>query len=121
MKVADLDKAVEAELDAFYGASLSDLREAAKAAGKAAVKELKRTSPGKKYPKAWKSKQENTRTGTQVTVYNDGLYMLAHLLEYGHPKTGGGRVPGQVHIKPVETMATQKMEEEFTRRLENGT
>lgn len=120
MKVADLDKAVADELDEFYMGTLEDMREAAKAAGKAAVKQLKNTSPGTKYPKGWKSKQENTRTGTTVTIYNAKLYMLAHLLEYGHPKTNGGRVPGQVHIKPVETAAMQAFEDDFIRREQNG-
>lgn len=119
--VDSLDKAVEAELDDFFNVSLEDLREAAKAAGKAAVKELKAKSPGDKYPKGWSSKAENSRTGANVIVYNKDRYMLAHLLEYGHPKVNGGRVPGQVHIQPVETMAGNKFEEELKRRIESGT
>ncbi|MBO7681380.1 MAG: HK97 gp10 family phage protein, partial [Clostridia bacterium] len=94
---------------------------AAKAAGEAAVKELKAKSPGDKYPKGWSSKAENSRTGANVIVYNKDRYMLAHLLEYGHPKVNGGRVPGQVHIQPVETMAGNKFEEELKRRIESGT
>lgn len=120
MKVDDLGKAVEAELDDFFNASIDDMREAAKAAGKAAVKELKAKSPGKtgRYAKGWTSKAEDTRTGTTVIVYNKDRYMLAHLLEYGHPKVNGGRVAGQVHIQPVETAARNKFEEELKRRIE---
>ena len=120
MKIYELDKAVEAELDQFFNASVEDMKEAAKAAGKAAVKELKASSPGTKYPKGWKVYQENTRTGTNVTVYNDGYYMLAHLLEYGHPKTGGGRVPGKVHIQPAEKTAMNTFEQELTRRINDA-
>lgn len=118
-----LADAVQGELDEFFLASVSDLQEAAKAAGKQAVKDLKNTSPGrqKKYARGWKMKAENTRTGANVTIYNDGYYMLAHLLEYGHPKTNGGRVPGQVHIKPVETSAMNQFEKEVKRRVESGT
>lgn len=118
-----LTEAIGAELDQFYLASISDIQEAAKAAGKQAVKDLKNTSPGekKKYAKGWKMKAENTRTGANVTIYNNGYYMLAHLLEYGHPKTGGGRVPGQVHIQPVEKSAMNQFENEFKRRVESGT
>lgn len=121
--VDSLDKAVEAELDGFFNASLEDLGEAAKAAGKAAVRELKNTSPKSRgsYAKGWTSKEEKTRTGTAVTVYNKDRYMLAHLLEYGHPKVNGGRVAGTVHIKPVETAAMNTFETELKRRMESGT
>lgn len=121
--VDSLDKAVEAELDEFFNVSLEDLREAAKAAGKAAVKKLKTDSPGptRKYARGWTSKAENTRTGASVIVYNKDMYMLAHLLEYGHPKVNGGRVPGTVHIQPVETEAKNTFEAELRKRIENGT
>ena len=43
-----------------------------------------------------------------------GLYAtvpgLPHLLEYGHAKRGGGRVPGRAHIKPVEDKITKDFE-----------
>lgn len=119
-KPDDLAKIVGEELDEFYNLSLEDLREAAKAAGKAAVKELKSKSPGDAYPKEWTSKAENPRTGANVIIYNKKKYMLAHLLEYGHPKVNGGRVPGNVHIQPVEKMAKEKFEEELRRRIESG-
>ena len=120
MKPEYLDKAVMNELDMFAGACLEDIREAAKEAGKAAVKTLKNTSPGTKYPKNWKMQVETPRTGASVTVYNDKLYMLAHLLEYGHPKVNGGRVAGHVHIAPAEAAANAAFERELTRRIENG-
>lgn len=118
-----LEEEIGGMLDNFYLASISDIQEAAKAAGKQAVKDLKNTSPGrqKKYARGWKMKAENTRTGANVTIYNDGYYMLAHLLEYGHPKTNGGRVPGQVHIQPVEASAMNQFEKEVRRRVESGT
>lgn len=120
-KVDEIDKAVDDILDDFYGVCVTDLQEAAVAAGKSSAKELKRTSPGEKYPKGWTSKAQNTRTGASVVVYNKDRYMLAHLLEYGHPKINGGRVPGTVHIKPVEEKAMQTFEDEIRKRIENGT
>lgn len=120
-KVDELEKAVDGILDDFYGAAIEDIQAAAEAAGKQAAKELKSTSPGTKYPKGWKVKKEHTRTGASVIVYNDRYYMLAHLLEYGHPKVNGGRVAGQVHIQPVEQSAKKKFEDELKRRMESGT
>lgn len=121
MKPDNLDGVVAGILDDFFNVAIEDMREAAKEAGKTAVKMLKSSSPGKKrkYAKAWRMKEDSPRTGVSVVVYNKDTYMLAHLLEYGHPKTNGGRVPGTVHIKPAETEAMKIFEQELKRRIEN--
>lgn len=78
--------------------------------GKDAVKELKQTSPKRtgKYAKGWTSKVEKERLSTSVSIYNKDRYQLTHLLEKGHAKRGGGRVPGHPHIKPAEEHASDK-------------
>lgn len=68
-----------------------------------------------KYSKGWTSTVETGRLSAQGTVYNAKLPGLPHLLENGHAKRGGGRVPGKVHIAPVE----QQIEETFTKKLED--
>lgn len=85
------------------------------AVAKAGVQELKRTSPRKmrKYAKGWKSQVETSRTGTSVTIYNGEKPWLAHLLENGHAKRGGGRVAPRPHIRPVE----QKLVTEFEKAV----
>lgn len=122
--VDGIDKAIEAELDAFYDVCVVDIQEAAKVAAKQAVKELKAKSPKGhtgEYYKGWTSAQEKTRTGVTATVYNKDRYMIAHLLEYGHAKVNGGRTAPIVHIAPVEKSAGEKFAEELTRRIESAT
>lgn len=121
MKV-ELDEAVMAELDQFAGACVEDIQAAAEVAAKWAKKQVKATSPKKsgEYSKEWSVDKKKSRTGTATTVYNKRLYMLSHLLEYGHAKTNGGRTKAFGFIAPVNDEAQKKFEEELKRRIENG-
>lgn len=64
---------------------------------------------GGHYWKSWKSTVEEGRLGSTAVLYSDMPY-LPHLLEYGHAKRNGGRVPGRAHIKPVEEKLNQVFE-----------
>lgn len=120
-RVSDIDKVVMQELDAFAGACITDIQEAAEEAANWAKKELRATSPKRfgDYAKGWKVQKGRLRTGTRTFVYNSDKYMLSHLLEYGHPTGNGGRTEGRAFIKPVESMANQMFEKEVIRRIEN--
>lgn len=87
-----------------------------------AVKKLKSGSPkGKtgKYAKGWARKVETGRLTVGATVYGkSGTYQLAHLLEHGHAKRGGGRTDSIVHIEPVEQWAIEEAYERIMQRLE---
>lgn len=87
------------------------LEEAQEKAAKDGVKVLKATSPkGKtgKYAKGWRA----TKRGKGWVIHNATRYQIAHLLEKGHAKRGGGRVPGKVHIAPVEEQVIKKFEQD---------
>lgn len=92
--------------------------------GKAAVKQLKKTSPrrpppvGGKYAKSWAMKTEPKvgQPHKRIVHVKAPHYRLAHLLEYGHAKVGGGRVEGIPHIRPAE----EEVIREFTREVEEA-
>lgn len=71
------------------------------------------------YGKSWTTKKvkENSHT-LQMTVHSKNRYQLAHLLEKGHAKRGGGRVQGKPHIAPAEEhgeeMLTNLIKEELS-------
>jgi len=86
--------------------------------GKEAVKRLKQTSPKRygNYAKSWtmKTEPEVGQPHTRIVHVKAPHYRLAHLLEYGHAKVGGGRVEGRPHIRPAE----EEVIREFTREVE---
>ena len=88
--------------------------------GKAAVKRLKQTSPKRygKYAKSWTMKTEKLfgQPHTRIIHAKAPHYRLAHLLEYGHAKAGGGRVEGKPHIRPAE----EEVIREFAREVEEA-
>lgn len=89
---------------------------------KEAVRKLKAESPRGatgKYAKGWTRKMDSKRIQVGATVYGkSGTYQLAHLLEHGHAKRGGGRVKSLVHIAPVEDWAVKEAFDRMVDKLE---
>lgn len=63
------------------------------------------------YAKSWATKKvsENSHK-LEMTVHSKNRYQLAHLLENGHAKRGGGRVSGKPHIAPAEQNGEELLE-----------
>ena len=72
-----------------------------------------------KYAKSWTAKKtkENSHS-LEMTVHSKNRYQLAHLLEKGHAKRGGGRVSGRPHIAPAEENGVQMFENLIEEALE---
>ena len=89
----------------------------------AAVKDLKKTSPRsnltlsrrKHYADNWTKAEETDRIQTpRRVIYNKSpTYRVAHLLENGHAKRGGGRVRAIPHIEPIE----EKLVEDYIEKV----
>lgn len=76
-------------------------------------KEISANAPKKTgtYAKSWTAKKtkENSHS-LEMTVHSKNRYRLAHLLEKGYAKRGGGRVSGRPHIAPAEENGVQMLE-----------
>lgn len=97
-----------------------DMKTAVKNAGKAVKKDIQENAPKRTgaYSKSWtvKTTKENSES-LELTVYSPKKYQLAHLLENGHAKRGGGRVTAKPHIAPAEQLGVEQLKKDIERAL----
>lgn len=100
-----------------------DMKKAVTKAGTTIRKEINANAPKDSgdYAGSWTVKKVKETSNTlELTVHSKNRYQLAHLLEFGRAKRGGGRVSGKSHIAPAEELGVRKLEEEIKRSLQNG-
>lgn len=116
----NLGEAIAEILEEYGDEVQKDMDDVVKDVGKAGVKAIKSASGvfggTGKYRKGWTSQTDTERYGSTVTIYNR-TPGLPHLLENGHAKRGGGRVPGKAHIAPVEQELIKQFEEQIEKAV----
>ena len=123
IKIDELAQAIQDELDDYADVTYEEMSEAVKETGKSVAKDINQRASslfkGDKYASSWVSKEtgKTTRSIT-VTVHSPSQYRIAHLLENGHAKRGGGRVEGRPHIEPAEEAGEKKLEEDLKKAIE---
>ena len=119
VSIEQMADAIEEELLKYNNLAADEVKKAVKKAGKTTKNDINGSAPVRtgKYAKSWRSKvtAEDSQS-ISVTVHSPTRYMLAHLLEHGHAKRGGGRVRAIHHIAPAEEHATT----ELVRDIENA-
>lgn len=73
----------------------------------------------KPYKKSWTRQYKKKRLKTEAFIYSKKPE-LPHLLEYGHAKTNGGRVPGRIHIAPIEKQITEMFEGDIREQIKKA-
>ncbi|KMP32228.1 prophage pi2 protein 37 [Bacillus cereus] len=112
--IENLARDITRELQRYENIVVEDLETAKEEVANDLVDELKQKSPKNtgKYRKGWRKKKD----GNAIVVHNALKPQLTHLLEKGHAKANGGRVPAKVHIAPAEEKAIN----EFLERVERA-
>ena len=121
--ISQLSAAVMEELEEYADLAAEDMKSAVKKAAATVRKDIEAGAPRNTgdYAKSWAVKTtKESSNALQVTVYSRNRYQLAHLLEYGHAKRGGGRVAAKPHIAAAEEVGIEQLEREIERSLTNG-
>lgn len=123
VKVEGLAEAVMKELEDYADVVDADMRKAVTKTGQTVRKEIMAGAPSRygAYQKSWSTKKtKQTSRSLEVTVYSRNRYQLAHLLEHGHAKRGGGRTRAFPHIAPAEENGIRQLEDEIIRSIRHG-
>lgn len=107
-------------LTEYADLATDDMKKAVKDAGKTVRKEIQSGAPSDTgaYAKSWAVKTvKETSNSLELTVHSKNRYQLAHLLEFGHAKRGGGRVSGKAHIAPAEELGIKELEHSIEKAL----
>ncbi|WP_349948430.1 HK97 gp10 family phage protein [Lacrimispora sp. BS-2] len=119
LNVDQMADAIAQSMAEYVDLSNEVMKECVTETSKSVKKEIQEIAPVRtgKYKKSWATKKvkENANSLTMV-VHSRDRYQIAHLLEHGHAKRGGGRVAAIPHIAPAE----QRGEEELVSRIERG-
>lgn len=123
VSINGLTDAVMEELTEYNRLAEETMKKAVTKAGQTVRKEIQSGAPVKsgKYAKSWRTKKtKESSRALEVTVYSPSRYMLAHLLEHGHAKRGGGRTRAFPHIAPAEEAGEKQLEADIIRGLSHG-
>lgn len=119
--VGSLADAIMDTLEEYADLAVEDVKQAVKDAGDVVKNDIRSHAPKDTgdYAKSWAvKKMKETSSSLTVAVHSRNRYQLAHLLEFGHAKRGGGRVSAQSHIASAEQKGVEYLEEEIRKALE---
>lgn len=123
IRAEQLSEAVMAGLNQLSNTTSQGVKAAVEKAGKTVKEQIRAGAPTRSgtYKQSWAVKKtaENANS-LQVTVHSRNRYQLAHLLEHGHAKRGGGRTRALSHIAPAEALGEQQLIQDIERMISRG-
>lgn len=119
VSVDQMADAITQSMSEYAELSNETIKKSVTEGGQFVKKDIQGGAPVKtgRYKKSWtvQKVKENANT-LVVAVHSRDRYQIAHLLEHGHAKRGGGRVVAIPHIAPAE----QRGAEEMVSKIERG-
>lgn len=118
--IDDMNSAIMAELGKYAGIATDELKDAVKETAKSVRKDIQDSAPADtgKYKKSWSVRNVHEDSQSiDLVVHSRNRYQIAHLLEHGHAKRGGGRVAARPHIASAERRGNEKLVETIESKL----
>lgn len=110
VRIDGLADVVSDFLDEYKTIAADAMKEGISETGKFVKQKIQEKAPVDtgKYKKSWAVKKLSENSNKlEIVVHSRTQYRIAHLLEHGHAKRGGGRVKGKPHIAPAEKEGEQ--------------
>lgn len=120
VSIDDMDSAIMTELEKYADLAADDLKDAVKETAKSVRKDIQNTAPVDtgKYKKSWSVKNVHEDSESiDLVVHSRNRYQIAHLLEHGHAKRGGGRVTARPHIAKAEERGNETLVKAIEEKL----
>ena len=121
ISISQLSAAVMEVVREYADTATEEVKQAVTETGDTVRDEIRQNAPKDtgRYAQSWTVKKtKETSQSLTVTVHSKDHYQLAHLLEFGHAKRGGGRVAAQPHIAQAEEHGIEQLEEKLRKALE---
>ncbi len=118
--IDNLANEIMSGLTEYANLATGTLKQSVTDASKVVKKEIQSGAPVRTgaYKKSWATKKTaETSNSLTMVVHSKNRYQIAHLLEHGHAKRGGGRVAAIPHIAPAEQAGELKLTQEIERGL----
>ena len=123
VSIDEMANTINKYLTDYHKLLTDDLKSSVQKVAKTVKSEIKENAPKRtgKYAKSWSTKKvKETANTLELVVHSKNRYQIAHLLEKGHAKKGGGRVEARPHIAPAEEKAIKELEADIKRSIVNG-
>ena len=118
--IDDMDSVIMTELEKYADLAADELKDAVKETAKSVRKDIQDSAPADtgKYKKSWSVRNVHEDSESiDLVVHSRNRYQIAHLLEHGHAKRGGGRVAARPHIASAEQRGSEKLVEAIESKL----
>lgn len=123
VSIDEMDSAIMEELEKYAELASDDLKAAVKETAASVRKDIQAGAPVDtgKYKKSWSVKNVHEDSESiDLVVHSRNRYQIAHLLEHGHAKRGGGRVAAKPHIAAAEQRGNEKLVQTIEQKLKGG-